>query len=192
MHDQMWSNGLLRTEVVSMTLDHRQHQGLFGEAFVRVLASAAGLVVARADLDVTGEDFTISYKGARGDKRHPKIDVQVKSWIKSKADASWRNGSWLYRMRAASFNEIAGDDFSLPRFLFVVIVPDDVVDYARCEAGQMALSHSAYWVSLADHTLVDPAAQATVAVEIPQENILTVDSLRNLLHPHFGAKMSAS
>jgi hypothetical protein len=188
----MRSGTLLRTEVVSMTLNHRQHQGLFGEAFVRVLASAAGLVVARADLDVTGEDFTISYKGTRGDKRHPKIDVQVKSWIKSNADASWRNGSWLYRMRAANFNEIAGDDFSLPRFLFVVIVPDDTLDYARCEAGQMALSHSAYWASLADHALVDPAVQATVAVKIPQENLLTVDSIRRLLHPRFSATMSAS
>lgn len=38
--------------MVSMGLDPNQHQGAFGESFVRVLASAAGLTVARADLDV--------------------------------------------------------------------------------------------------------------------------------------------
>jgi hypothetical protein len=69
-----------RDEVVSMGLDRNQHQGLFGESFVRVLASAAGLIVARAELDVTGEDLTISYKGVLGHTRHPKIGVQVKSW----------------------------------------------------------------------------------------------------------------
>ncbi len=46
-----------------MGLDRNQHQGLFGESFVRVLASAVGLIVARAELDVTGDDFTISHTG---------------------------------------------------------------------------------------------------------------------------------
>ncbi|MGH3921430.1 MAG: hypothetical protein ACRDTT_00880 [Pseudonocardiaceae bacterium] len=35
-----------------MGLDPNQHQGLFGESLVRVLASAAGLIVARAELDM--------------------------------------------------------------------------------------------------------------------------------------------
>jgi hypothetical protein len=65
--------------VVSMGLDPNQHQRLFGESFVRALASAAGLIVSRAELDVTGDDFTISYKGVLGNTRHPKSDVQVKS-----------------------------------------------------------------------------------------------------------------
>lgn len=51
-----------------MGLDPNQHQGLFGESFVRVLASAAGLIVSRAELDVDGCDFTISHlpRGERG------------------------------------------------------------------------------------------------------------------------------
>ena len=35
------------------------HQGYFGESFVRVLASAAGLVAGKQDIDVTGVDFSI-------------------------------------------------------------------------------------------------------------------------------------
>lgn len=56
--------------MVSMGLDPNQHQGAFGESFVRVLASAAGLTVARADLDVDGCDFTIGHNGVLGSTRH--------------------------------------------------------------------------------------------------------------------------
>jgi len=35
-------------------LDAKQHQGKFGEDYVRVLASAAGLIVLKDDLDTDG------------------------------------------------------------------------------------------------------------------------------------------
>ena len=41
------------------------------EAFVRALAAAAGLVVSRADLDVTGEDFTLG---------HPALKARRVGW----------------------------------------------------------------------------------------------------------------
>lgn len=174
---------LSETEVVDMALDRNQHQGLFGETFVEVLASAAGLLATRPRLDVTGEDFTICHKGAHGGRRHPKIDVQVKSWKKSKADESWDGNGWKYRMRVRQFNELVDTQFTLPRFLFVVIVPDDSAQYAMTEAGRLVLYHSAYWVSLSHMSVVDPAQQATIAVDIPPSNLLTVDSLRALVHP---------
>lgn len=174
---------LSETEVVDMALDRNQHQGLFGETFVEVLASAAGLLATRPRLDVTGEDFTICHKGTHGGRRHPKIDVQVKSWQKSEADASWREGGWKYRMKVRQFNELVEDQFTLPRFLFVVIVPDDSTQYAMSEAGKLVLHHSAYWVSLSHLSTVDPAHQATIALDIPTTNLLTVDSLRELVRP---------
>ncbi len=42
------------------------HQGYFGESFVRVLASAAGLVAGKQDIDVTGVDFSFDFPGSRG------------------------------------------------------------------------------------------------------------------------------
>ncbi|SQD99420.1 conserved hypothetical protein [Parafrankia sp. Ea1.12] len=35
-------------------LDANQHQGKFGEDYVRVLASAAGLIVLKEDIDAAG------------------------------------------------------------------------------------------------------------------------------------------
>lgn len=176
-------------EVVSVGLDPNQHQGLFGESFVRVLASAAGLIVARAELDVTGDDFTISHKGMLGSTRHPKVDVQVKSW--SRRRAVWEGGHWKYQMRARHFNELAGRNFALPRFLVLVIVPDDSADYAITRADTVELKHAAYWLSLQDHQQVHTAPDTKVAVDVPGTNLLTVDSLRALLAPGAPARTEA-
>ncbi|MGH3853195.1 MAG: DUF4365 domain-containing protein [Pseudonocardiaceae bacterium] len=164
-----------------MGLDPNQHQGLFGESFVRVLASAAGLIVAKAELDVTGDDFTIAHKGMLGSTRHPKIDVQVKSWARRRATRN--DGYWKYRMQAKHFNELAGPDFALPRFLVLVIVPDDSADYATTRQDVVELKHAAYWLSLRDRQPVEMAADLKVPVDVPDSNLLTVDALRALMTP---------
>jgi hypothetical protein len=162
-----------------MGLDRNQHQGLFGESLVRVLASAAGLIVSRAELDVAGDDFTISHKGVLGATRHPKIDVQVKSW--SQRVAVHRGGYWKYPMKARHFNELAGTDFVLPRFLVLVIVPDDCADYATTRHDVVELKYAAYWLSLRDRQPVNGAPDATVRVDVPLDNLLTVDALHTLM-----------
>src|SRR5437879_4773062 len=126
-----------------MALDPRQHQGHFGENFVRVLAAAAGLVTMRPELDVTGVDLLIGYKGMRGRIRHPLIEVQVKSWARPRA--KWAEGHWKYRMNTPHFNDLAGTDFGLPRFLALVIVPDDWRQYAVNKTDLLELRHCAYW-----------------------------------------------
>lgn len=161
-----------------MGLDRNQHQGLFGESLVRVLASAAGLIVARAELDVAGEDFTISHKGVIGHTRHPKIEVQVKSWSRPVC----RDEQWQYQLRVRHFNELAGADFALPRFLVLVIVPDDWTDYATVSPDSVHLRYAAYWRSLRDHERVDLDPDTKVAVPVPRANLLTVDALRAMMH----------
>jgi hypothetical protein len=158
-------------------LDPRQHQGLFGETFVRALASAAGLVVAKAELDVTGEDFTISCKGVVAGKRHPKIDVQIKSW----SSPAGAGTTWSYPMLVKHFNELAGTDYSLPRFLILVIVPKQRHQYALAKPSQLVLNHSAYWVSLHDYSRIDPTTQTSVTVHVPKANLVTAQVLQSLM-----------
>jgi Domain of unknown function (DUF4365) len=167
--------------VVISPLERNQHQGLYGESFVRVLASAAGLTVARADLDITGDDFTISRKGVLGGTRHPKIDVQVKSWSRRRAE--YRDGHWRYSMKASHFNELAGTDFPLPRYLILVIVPDSWPDYTSTNPDSVVLRHAAYWMALHDRDRVDQTSTVKVAVQVPIENLLTADALQALMVP---------
>lgn len=170
-------------------LDPNQHQGYFGESFVRVLASAAGLIVAKADIDVTGDDFTISHKGTIGRTRHPKIDVQVKTW--SRRRAVWRDQHWNYALKAQHFNELAGTDFPLYRYLFLVIVPDDWADYATVGSDSVHLKYAGYWQSLRDLDRVDVAPDTKVPVRVPDANLLTVDALRALMAPAVPARREA-
>ena len=160
-----------------MGLDRQQHQGYFGETFIRALASAAGLIVSRADLDVTGEDFTIVGKGAVAGKRHPKIDVQIKSW----SSPAGVGAEWSYAMSVEHFNELAGMDYSLPRFLILVIVPKSHHQYAVAQPSQLVLNHSAYWASLQHLSRIDPTTQTRVTVHIPRANLVTTQSLWSLM-----------
>jgi hypothetical protein len=156
-------------------LDPRIRQGYYGEAFVRALAASAGLVVSRPDLDVSGEDFIIGMPGLRGSVRNPRIEVQVKSWCNPSGSAT----TWRYRMRAAHFNELAGGRFYLPRYLFLVVVPQDADEYAVAADDALRLHHAGYWASFADRELV--AGASTITVDVPRRNLLTAAALRGLM-----------
>jgi hypothetical protein len=162
-----------------MVLDQNVHQGSFGEAFVRTLAAAAGLNILRRDLDVTGVDLKLEYPDELGEIMFPTIDVQVKSWRKTRATSS--AGNWTYRMKSKHFNQLAGIGYTVPRFLFLVIVPDHWRDYTRTGPEVLMLSHCAYWVSLHSQERVDVDNIATVAVDVPQKNVVTIDTLLELM-----------
>lgn len=171
-----------------MVLNRNTHQGMFGELFFAVLASAAGLSLAKNFPDEDGSDFTVTLKGEHRGSMHPKVDVQVKSWTHRKATQKFKNGLWHYRMKAKHFNNLAGTNFSLRRFLILVVVPDEWANYATTSPDAVRLQYAAYWMSLRDRDRVDSAKQATVAVPVPVANQLTVPALRDLVIPQHPAR----
>ncbi|MFG1610907.1 DUF4365 domain-containing protein [Actinoplanes sp. NPDC049265] len=164
------------------------HQGYFGESFVRVLASAAGLIAGQQDLDHTGVDFSIDFPGIRGTVRFPKIEAQVKSWSSPKGT----DLHWQYPMKVDHYNNIAGEGFAVSRYLFLIIVPPDVSQYAEVDENSMRLSHGGYWASLRGSPVLDRTEQRYVTVSVPKRNLLTVNGLRSLLDPVPAQRMSAS
>jgi Domain of unknown function (DUF4365) len=161
------------------TVHKNVHQGLHGEGFVHALACAGGFTTARANLDVDGVDLQIASPGPRGTVRSPKIEMQVKS----ASSPSIRAGVLLHRLTTLHHNQLAGPGFQVPRFLAVVIVPQDAGDYAVCTNEYMRLSTAAYWRSLADQDLrpVGEGHPESVTVEVPLRNLLTVQAIRCLL-----------
>lgn len=163
-----------------MVLDPNQHQGFFGECYVQALAAAAGLTASKPYPDATGEDFTLAQKGDSPGLRLAKIDVQVKSSRRNSIE--YREGAWKYRMPTRQFNDLAGLGFMCPRYLILVIVPDDPAEYAEGEQGRLILRHSAYWLSLRHRSEVDERQQGSVGVDVPRRNLLTADSLLELIN----------
>lgn len=146
---------------------------------MRVLAAAAGLTVGKTEPDVTGDDYTFGYKGTLRGIRHPRIETQVKSWRQSSARHA--DGFWRYRMEPKHFNELAQDDFALPRFLVLVIVPDHWQEYTASAPSGLTVRHCAYWLSLADRARVPDDSAGKVPVDVPVEHILTTDKLLTLM-----------
>lgn len=170
-------------------LDQYNHQGWYGESFIRVLAAAAGLQVAKPEPDCNGVDFHISAtREIDGD--FPMIMAQVKSW----SAPLERPGGWRYdRLTQKRFNALAGRNRRFPRFLFVVMVPANVASYSHADEKALQLSHAAYWVSLADgERIQDAACKSRVAVTVPQQNLLTAKSLKALCEDGSAAGRRAS
>lgn len=160
-------------------LDQNNHQGKFGADYVRVLASAAGLIWSQDDVDLDSVDLCLKLPGRTQRGFSPRIDVQVKTV--RKLDVS--NGLIKYgRLNYAQFNMLAGTDFTVPRYLFVVHVPPSTARYADLSTYGLLLRHIGYYISLSDESplpVSDPNRH--IRVKIPLSNVLTAESLRDLV-----------
>lgn len=160
-------------------LDARNHQGKFGEDYVRALASAAGLIVYKYDLDIDGIDLGLRLPGRVGRVLSPAIEVQVKSWSKSHHSA----GEWYFDgLTETQFNKLAGADFTVPRFLFLVCVPKDPSQYATLQTDGMLLRQLGYFQSLENQArIAEPSRTRRRPVRVPLSNVLTIRSLVGLV-----------
>lgn len=165
-------------------LDARTHQGQFGEDYVRVLATVAGLVVLHQSIDNDGVDLGFRANGRHGNVFSPAIEAQVKTWSNpADSDGHLRFGG----LNEWQFNRLAGPDFAVPRYLFVVCVPRDAGDYASFSTEGVLLRHLGFYVSLRDHApLPAPDKKRRHTVLIPMANVLTARALRRLTESRTG------
>jgi hypothetical protein len=160
-------------------LDRQNHQGKFAEDYVRVLASAAGLLVYKDDLDYDGIDLGFRYPGRGGYIASPAIEVQVKSW-----SAPLSRGSDLhYRgLTEVQYNKLAAGPFLVPRYLFLVVVPLESERYARVETEGLTLSRLCYYYGFeGEQPIASPDSKRRRPVQVPLGNVLTVRALRELV-----------
>jgi hypothetical protein len=159
------------------------HQGDFGETFIRALAAAANLDALRADRDRVGVDWTLRFPaGGDGRRGFPLIDAQVKSWHEPKGtDLTWR-----YPLEVKNYNWLAGRDYLVPRFLFLVIVPRSAENWADITPERMLLRHAAYWACFhGELPLPDRKRTSTYTVPVPRANLLDIRALYGLFGDEF-------
>jgi hypothetical protein len=154
---------------------------MFGEDYIRVLASAAGLVVWTPNKDYDGVDLGIRYPGIIGQAAAPAIDVQIKSWSNPrKSGSNWRFDG----LNEPQFNKLAGQAYTTPRYLFLVIVPKSANTYSEILTDGMLLRYQGFYLSLRNESLIQqPCRKRHPVVQVPIGNVLTAGTLRALLHP---------
>lgn len=164
-----------------IVLGGNNHRGNFGEQFVSSLAIAANLDVSKTMInDDIGIDCTLSRKQRSGRIRFPKIEVQVKCWSRPRGNPD----AWRYPLRVHNYNHLAGKDFDVPRFLFLVISPVDQKPWVDVDEERFLMRHAAYWACFHDaEVLSGRPKDSTFTVSVPRANLLDVTSLDSLFDP---------
>jgi hypothetical protein len=147
----------------------------FSAAYVRAVASAAGYAVSRPEVDEDSVDMTLSARGVAGTLRFPRLDVQLKCTARSLL----RDGFLRFPLKKKNYDELRGEDILVPRILVVVTVPGGVPDWLLQSEEELALRHCGYWLSLREAP--ERGTGSSVTVQIPRENILSVEALARIM-----------
>ncbi|MFB7579963.1 DUF4365 domain-containing protein [Streptomyces hydrogenans] len=152
------------------------HRGDFGETFIRMLAAAANLDAARRERDRVGVDWQLGHPGRPGTRRYPVIEAQVKCT----SSPTVRDDHISFRLEDKNYNQLAGRDYDIPRFLFLVLAPSDPLDWSEATEDYLEVRHAAYWMCLHGYEEVEAKKDGKQTLHVPRANLLTVDSLHDL------------
>lgn len=164
------------------------HRGDFGEQFIRMLAAAANLDAARRERDRVGVDWQLGHPGRAGTRRFPVIEAQVK--CTSSPDIHEEHIH--FRLELKNYNWLAGRDYDIPRFLFLVLAPGDPFTWSHATPDRLLLRHAAYWMCLHHQDPLEDRSTGTRTVHVPRANLLTVDSLHDLFADDYRAMLVVS
>ncbi len=148
-----------------------ERKGLLGVIYLRTIAALAGYGVAPPESDYDSIDLIVSSKQG---KRH-RLEFQVKctSQVLPATD------SFGFELSKKNYDDLRIDTI-IPRFLFVLLVPDDMEDWVRQSERRLNLRRCGYWLSLQGHD--DRSNTSSVTVRVPRRNLLTPEALRSLMN----------
>jgi hypothetical protein len=154
-------------------------QARFAVDYVRVLACAAGLVVTGRDRGRDGVDLGLRRAAGEPGRFAPAVEVQVRPWTRFRPEG----GELAYPgLSEVGFNQLAGDDYTVPRHLVVVHVPGDAEAYADFSPDGLRLRHLAYHRSLrAEPRIPDPDPGRRRPVTLSTGDVLTARTLLALV-----------
>ena len=159
-----------------MDLNTRKEE--FSYAHIQAIASVAGYVVEKKPrpMDSAGLDLMIECPGEIGTVLFPKIDAQVKCTA-SKNIVSEKYIRFPLPVRNYDILRHLGP--TVPQILIVVLVPEKVEQWLNITREETTMRKCAYWMSLKGKESVPN--ESTITVHIPQTNLLTPDSLSQIM-----------
>lgn len=159
-------------------MDPNIQKSRFQVAFIQALAAQAGIKAEEPRVDDDSIDLTLTGYNTTGiGLRSPSIQVQLKCTAQE-----FRHGNVIkYDLSIKNYNDLRGHDVTLPRYLFVLEVPKDPKRWiTHTKSDQMLLSHSCYWVSIAN--MPATTNKSSVTIDVPLEQKVTQTSLKHLMH----------
>ena len=159
-------------------MDRNAHKEEFSYAYIHAVAAAAGYLCANATrlMDMEGIDVTIAALGVQGTRRCPRIDLQVK--CTSREDLV-HDDCIKYPLEVAAYDNLRFDDPSIPYYLVVVLVPNNIDNWLEHSENELLLRHCGYWISLAGKP--QTSNTTSITVQVPRENLFTPDALKGFM-----------
>lgn len=148
----------------------------FSYAYLQAIAAQAGLNYSKDAVDDDSIDIRLSGKGFSGGLiRNPTIEVQLKCTSQDVI----KDNVIKYPLKLKNYNDLRGVDVAAPRYLMVLVVPDNIGNWTHHLDNAMVLFNNCYWASLR----FEPESKNTtnVTVEISLEQKVTAESLVRLM-----------
>jgi hypothetical protein len=153
-------------------------QEKFSYAYLEAITTAAGyeLLLKGRAMDNAGIDLSIEVPGQLGRTLSPKLDAQVKCTM----DQSFiRGDSIYYPLDVRNYERLRHPNPSCPQFLFIMLVPPDRDDWIVVSEERSILKKCAFWLSLKG--MESTSNTQTITVRIPRNNLLTPQSLQDIM-----------
>lgn len=157
-------------------MDPQKQKEAFNYAYVCALAAHAGFN--RVDAAVDDDSIDVGFKG-RGyldrQVRSPQIEFQLKCSSQDLVDG----GVIKFKLPLKNYEDLRGENVGAPRYLAILLVPDDLQEWVAHNESHIALFKNCYWLSLKDAPPTDNDTSVTVHVPLAQR--LTSQTLREMM-----------
>jgi len=158
-------------------MDPQRQKEEFQYAYVCALAAHAGLNRGDFRVDDDSIDITFQAKGnfGPGRIRSPMIQIQLKC---SSQDLI-ADDVIKFPLKIKNYNDLRGEEVVAPRYLAVLLVPDDLDQWIANHDDHIALFKSCHWLSLRHYGTTDN--EASVTVDVPLTQRLTSATLLQMM-----------
>lgn len=163
--------------VTDVELPSTARKAVFGVVYLRAVAAVAGYTVSVPEVDYDSVDVTLNSKEGKRNR----LEFQVKC----SAQPAPVGVDLAYRLKRKNYEDLRIDSV-IPRFLLVVIVPDDITQWMRQSERRMNLRRCGFWCSLRGAQDLPNPDSSSITVRLPRTNLLTPEALRDLMERGIG------
>lgn len=156
-------------------MDVSKQKEQFSKAYVTAIAAQVGLNNVHLEVDDDSVDLALRGRNFTGKIRNPQLDLQLKCTSRDLI----KDGELRFPLSIKNYNDLRGDDVICPRYLFILVVPDDVHQWAELRNDELVLKNTCYWASI--RSFPETKNETSVTVSVPTSQVLTKDSLLSLM-----------
>jgi hypothetical protein len=155
-------------------LPRNQRQEALSRAYVRAIAARAGAICGDMVQDFGTDMFLrgVEQSGQQYFDNGPQVDLQLKSTSRAEV----REIEVLHDVEVRAYDWLRQDSVIQPRFLVLLVLPEDESQWLTQSIDEMILRRCAFWLSL--RGAAPTGNESTIRITIPRTNVFSVSTVR--------------